>query len=566
MTGGVKSAQITISEHWHDHVQHKTVGKAPRWDAELGVVCACGQVLGWPDPEHKETLSQYTKRVASERVDAASAPGRVQGAFGSYPGSADNAPELGDYPEPEQREPEPGPSTEVYPDGDLPVSNVDDPGPGEPPGDYSEPGPDDGPTPVHPDEEHDGDPGPEEPEVDWGEPPADEPDPEPLAIEDGDSEDVGTAPFPESAVPDERGYMIFEGKSYGRPEPAVGDAVPEYAVGDTVTVAGVDFTKVAEDPFPAPADEAQAESDLPPWTVDTDDGSDCAVPECDTSHAPGSDFCDEHRAPIGHGWNDGERTEAAEIAVGSQEEYSGGQPEIPSNEGIVDTPPSGLVPWNGTGERPERWQDSTGVGWVPPENATAEEIAEAGLYPVPGGEVAVSERAFAAGKAEEPEVGRDLVPYAGTPIMPTDAQQLDPLVGRLAPLDPSLPYTPQDVELKIVEIMRQLENSELFLRQQLSRLHQATHNHDFRYNLALAQSDQRAADQRKAEAWLATEKERHEMTEADMLVRALRDSQHNLRSQLSGFQSVARSLAVSMVNSLDGRERPPLPPEPPRYN
>ena len=396
----VKSAQITISGHWPDHVHHKTVGKAPRWDTELGVVCACAEVLGWPDPERKETLSAYTRRVASERVDAASAPGRVRGAFGTYggeqtaepevghhPGSADDAPEPGDYPEPEQQEP--------------PRSD-DDPGPSEP--------------------EDDG--------VDWGEPLADELEPEVLTIEDGDGEDVGTALIPADAVPDERGNMISGGMSYGQ------------------------------------ADEAQAAPwrqettvDLPRW-----EGVDDA-PEREPDPADGYDY---GSAPKG---------------------------EIPSNEGI----------------------------------------------------------------------GSEVVPYAGTPIMPTEAEVLDPLSGRLAPLDPTLPYTPADVELKIVEILRQLENSELFLRQQLARLHAATHNHDFRYNLALAKSDQRAADQRKAEAWLATEQQRREMTEADMLVRALRDSQHNLRAQLSGFQSVARSLAVSMVNSLDGRERPPLPPEPPRW-
>jgi hypothetical protein len=418
MAGEVKSAQITISETWPEHVHCKTVGKAPRWVAATGIVCACGEVLGWPDPEHQETLSQYTKRVASERVDTASAPGRVKGAFGVYGGE-----------------------------------QVADPDP--------TPGPDDGPTPVHPDEEHDGDPGPEEPEVDWGEPPEDEPDPEPLAIEPEedapsfagktltgvapvDADEAQTAPWGASPPPVEP--PSWQGV----------DDRPEHAVGDQVTVAGVEFVKHSESPFPehnAPtlADAAgQVADDGPPWDA--------------------------------------------------YEDHDGGPK--PSNEGIP----------------------------------------------------------------EEPSVGSAVVPYRGTPIMPGAGQELDPLSGRLAPLDPTLPYTPQDVELKIVEILRQLENSELFLRQQLARLHQATHNHDFRYNLALAKSDQRAADQRKAEAWLATEKERHEMTEADMLVRALRDSQHNLRSQLSGFQSVARSLAVSMVNALDGRERPPLPPEPPRYN
>jgi hypothetical protein len=428
----VKSAQITISEHWPDHVHCKTVGKAPRWDAELGVVCACAEVLGWPDPERKETLSAYTRRVAKEQVDAASAPGRVKGAFGTYsrptpepedgePAAAlpggDNAPEPGDYPDPEVQQP--------------PAAHDDDPGPDEP---------DDG--------------------VDWGEPPADEPEPEILEIED--------------------------------PHVAAVAARVEEIVG---------------------ADEAQAV------------------------------------VPSGHGWNDGERSEEAEIADGSQREYSGGMSYGPADEAQADLPPS---------------YDKVIVGGVEVEPVVARFVGDDKvIVGGPDDGVVIAQRSES--DSESSEIGRDLVPYAGTPIMPTEAEVLDPLIGRLAPLDPTLPYTPADVELKIVEILRQLENSELFLRQQLARLHQATHNHDFRYNLALAKSDQRAADQRKAEAWLATEKERHEMTEADMLVRALRDSQHNLRSQLSGFQSVARSLAVSMVNSLDGRERPPLPPEPPRW-
>lgn len=396
MAGEVKSAQITISEHWHDHVHHKTVGKSPRWDRELGVVCACGEVLGWPDPERKETLSAYTKRVASERVDAASAPGRVKGAFGEYP----STPVPTDDPVAiERREIE-----EAYA-----VDTAGDPGPDEP-----------------------------EPEVDWGEPPADEPEPEVVAIEDGDSEDVGTAPIPADAVPDERGNMISGGMSYGQ------------------------------------ADEAQAA----PWGSET--------------------------APV----------------------------EPPQWEGLDDTP-----------ERE-------------PDPADGYDYGSASKGEIPSNE----------------GIGSEVVPYAGTPIMPTEAEVLDPLSGRLAPLDPTLPYTPADVELKIVEILRQLENSELFLRQQLARLHAATHNHDYRYNLALHQSEKKAQDQRKAEAWLATERERREMTEADMLVRALRDSQHNLRAQLSGFQSVSRSLAVSMVNALDGREKPGqamthrLPPEPSPWN
>lgn len=404
----VTSAQTTIERVWPDHGGHKSGTRHARWSTAEGVVCACGDVLGWPDPEHHETYSQYTKRIAAEQVDAASAPGRTQGAFGAYsrptPEPEDGempvvfgpeyTPEPGDYPEPEQPEPE------GLPAGDGRKAYDDLP--------YDVP---EGPT--------DGDP--------WSEDtPDDEPEPE---------------PWP-AAVPTD----------------------DQVASGDVVT-GPVDFAKLA--------DEAQTESDIPPWTEDTDDGSDCAVPGCDTSHAPGSEFCDEH---------------------------------------------------GGTS----------------------------------GGEVAVR---------EDPGVGQEVVPFAGTPIFPTEGQTLDPLVDRLDPLDPTLPYTPEDVELKIVDIMRAIDRSELFLRQQIAREHAAQHNLDFRYNLAIAQSEAKAADQRKAEAWIATERQRFEATEASMLVRALRDAQHNLRSVLSGYQSVARSLGVSLTNALDGRHagppRPPLPQEPP---
>lgn len=511
MASEVKSAQITISEHWHDHVHHKTVGKAPRWDSEVGVICACGVVLGWPDSEHRETLSQYTKRVAQEQVDAAIAEGKitkgaakVRGAFGEYPARAGGEPSTQDHPDgnlqPSSVDADRRELDETY--GTEPPKHGDDPGPAEPPElDWGNPEPE---------------PTEEEFQVwDSVEPPEDEPEPEiltvdrtarpiedvslPVAIEDGDSEDVGTAPIPADAVPDERGNMISDGMSYGPPSGPVdfGKLVDEVTEPVTVFEADADLY---------PADEAQAR----PW----------------------SDAEEAHR--------------------------------------VLD----GLTPWDGSGERPERWQDSDGIGWVPPEGATAEEIADAGLYPVPKGELARSEQEYIVEKPsnegieEESEVGRDLVPFAGTPLMPSDPGSMDPLNRGLPPLDPTLPYTPADVELKILEILQQGERGERFLREQLARLHQAQHNLDLRYNLAIVKSDARAADQRKAEAWIATEKERFEATQAEMLVRALRDNLHNLRAQLSGFQSVARSLGVSLTNALDGRDAPRRieshrePPEP----
>lgn len=393
------TAQQTIAELWPDHVMHKKVGQAPRWDETEGVVCACGEILGWPveePPEDaeddwtppRETLSQQLKREAKEQVDAAreketprgndytSRP--VTGAFGTYGGK---------------------------PHEDVAL---------------------------------------------------------PIAIEDGDGEDVGYTPMPAERVD-------AEGKSWGPPDPdAAEEAVPHLSLmdEDEPGVSGAEETgntagesdEAQADPWAVPGQNVG--EDLPPW---------------------------DEVVPSGSGWNDGERSEAAEIADGSQ--------------------------------------------------------IESGIAPIPV------------------EIGTDVVPYAGVPIMPSEGQELDPLVGRLAPLDPTQPYTPQDVELKIVSILRQVENSEEFLRQQLARLHQATHNHTMRYNLAIARSTAKAQDQRKAEAVIACEAQLKEMTEAEMLVRALRDAQHNLRSQLSGFQSVSRSLGVSLVNALDGRERPPIQAE-----
>lgn len=152
-------------------------------------------------------------------------------------------------------------------------------------------------------------------------------------------------------------------------------------------------------------------------------------------------------------------------------------------------------------------------------------------------------------------------PGTGVPIVPREGEHtLDPLTKKLPALDPTVLYTPQDVELKIVSILEQLENSEVFLRQQMGRLHAAEHDLNLKYNLALAKSDAKNQKQQEAEAWLASADEQYEAGEAKMLVKALQGNQHNLRSQLSGFQSVARSLGVSMGNTLGTSPRNQEPP------
>jgi hypothetical protein len=156
----------------------------------------------------------------------------------------------------------------------------------------------------------------------------------------------------------------------------------------------------------------------------------------------------------------------------------------------------------------------------------------------------------------DPQPGQQVMPFpdstapepgSGRGIMPPEGDMDDPVASALpGPLDATEVYTPQDVEMAIVDILARLDRGELFLRGQLARLHKADHALTMRNAYAIARSNQRAADQRKAEATILCEAEIYEQTEAAMLVRALRDTMHNLRSQLMGFQTVAKSVGVSV--------------------
>jgi hypothetical protein len=171
------------------------------------------------------------------------------------------------------------------------------------------------------------------------------------------------------------------------------------------------------------------------------------------------------------------------------------------------------------------------------------EAAERADVPEPDGTVVA-----APGRSVTP------LPGSGVPILPPpDTPSDDPIWAHTHPLDPDEPYTPVDVEHQMVDILRRLETGEKFLRQQLARLHAAEHAYTMRHALALATSEQRAADQRAAEAVLACEHESYEMTEAKMLVSALKGTLHTLRAQLSGFQSVAKSISQSLNGPQIGR-------------
>jgi len=141
-------------------------------------------------------------------------------------------------------------------------------------------------------------------------------------------------------------------------------------------------------------------------------------------------------------------------------------------------------------------------------------------------------------------------PARSTAIVPTNSAVApqDPIVSAVPVIDPTEVYTPLDVEHQILDVEQRLDRGEHFLRVWLDKQAHAEHA----YTIGQARAFTLASgtvDARKAKATLDTESELWAKTEADMMVRAVRDTLHSLRSQLSGYQTVSRSINVSINNT-----------------
>lgn len=457
------NANEMVEQYWPDHAPHAEKYGPHSVDAQAGVLCGCGELLGWPiedepegydepepgpyalpRPESARGREAYDKAAAAVAAARAKATGRTddyaaepevkQGAFGSYPEASGHRLRW---------------NTAAVPEEPLDAEVVDDMAAT-------------GPAFFSPVAASKGESG-------W------------IAGPPGGSglAEVEREVFAEKATAD-RGPIEFKSPVPAADGP-MADEAQTYEVGDTITVGGIEFTKQAEHPSAFTPPE--------PSTITEQEAAEIMA------------------SPEGQAWANEGGTEP--------QEWSFGDPE---------TDPDGPKPSD---------------DYAPDEKQAAEIMAgiEDGqsteVRPAAGSDVSTVE-----------ETG--LTPGSGTPIMPTSADSMDPVGTFLPPIDPTQVYTPQDIEIAIVEILRRLSNGEAFLREQISRLHQADYAYTMRYNLKIATSKARAADQRKAEAILACKNEIYEQTEADMLVRALRDTMHNLRSQLAGFQTVARSVGVSM--------------------
>lgn len=108
------------------------------------------------------------------------------------------------------------------------------------------------------------------------------------------------------------------------------------------------------------------------------------------------------------------------------------------------------------------------------------------------------------------------------------------------------PYTPDEVELEIVRILAQIERGAGFLTTRLEERAAAKLEYDLAYARALLRTTARSKELREAEATLACQEQYERWQLLDLTVKTASEGMHNLRSMLSGFQSVAKSIGVSL--------------------
>jgi hypothetical protein len=185
------------------------------------------------------------------------------------------------------------------------------------------------------------------------------------------------------------------------------------------------------------------------------------------------------------------------------------------------------------------WDTSREVGGVVPPEQTEPRPWDASESTTPSRD----------GDAPIPSTAVAVTP--GTPD--TTVQAADPINAALAAIDPTKVYTPTDIEMQLVDIERRLEQGQVFQRVWENHLYDAAVAFELAWARAIDRSDAPSADRRKAAAILACEEQLVAKMTAEHMVKAIRETMHNLRAMLSGYQSIASSIRSSMSVAGVGR-------------
>lgn len=120
----------------------------------------------------------------------------------------------------------------------------------------------------------------------------------------------------------------------------------------------------------------------------------------------------------------------------------------------------------------------------------------------------------------------------------------DPVRATLATIDPTVAYTQVDLEMRILDVLARLELGAVFERKAVEDDAAAKLAWKKAYWIAKNSSEASAADRREADAMVQTLDLYLDHVEKEMVRKAVAATMHNLRSILSGYQSVAKSVAA----------------------
>jgi hypothetical protein len=132
----------------------------------------------------------------------------------------------------------------------------------------------------------------------------------------------------------------------------------------------------------------------------------------------------------------------------------------------------------------------------------------------------------------------------------------DPLAARVVVIDPTQPYGPLDVERQLLDIAQRLERGVHYQRYWEEREFAAEASYTNKAARERLNATGGAKDVRDAAVHVACEEEWMELRLCQVMVRAVRETMHNLRSLQTGYQTVARSVTESTRNPAGSRGRP----------
>jgi len=131
----------------------------------------------------------------------------------------------------------------------------------------------------------------------------------------------------------------------------------------------------------------------------------------------------------------------------------------------------------------------------------------------------------------------------------------DPIARTLALVEPGRDYTPEEIERLMLDCVSRLELGQAFERWALEQASHADYEYEQRFALEFTKAAG-AMELRRYTAMVACAGLAEAKARTDMVHRAVKAAMHNLRSTLSGYQSVLKSVQATYQTGGSAGGRP----------